>query len=122
MSHGLRTWNANGALELDTNTFTYQVLGQWVIDFSNSTPQNPGIVTLNIPGFDPSTCALILLPTRAQDIYYPDGTKTNAKCYPYVTVSASQAVVRSVYPGASSTSNAVATCRAILRAIAIRYA
>lgn len=119
MSYGLRTWNENGALSLDTNTFTYQVLGQWVIDFSNSTPSNPGLVTLTIPGFNPSTCALILLPTRAEDIYYPGGTPTNAKCYPYVSVSTNQAVVRAVYPGAAST---VTTSRVVVRAMAIRYA
>ena len=26
MSYGIRTWNANGVLEMDTDTFTYQVL------------------------------------------------------------------------------------------------
>lgn len=122
MSFGVRTWDENGVLTLDTNTFTYQIMGQWVIDFSNSTPKNPGIVTLSIPGFNPATCALILLPTRVEDIYYPDSYPSNAKCYPYVTVSANQVEVRSVYPGASSTSNPVTTCRAILRAMAIRYA
>ena len=118
MTYGLRTWNENGVLAMDTNTFTYQILGQWVLDFSNSTTSNPITTTLSIPGFSPTTCALILLPTRAQDIYYP-GSADNAKCYPYVEVSAGQAIIYSKLPNSQSYT---APCRAILRAMAIRYA
>lgn len=118
MSHGLRTWDENGVLSLDTTTFTYQVIGQWVLDFSNSTASNPTSYTLSIPGFDPATCSLVLLPTRAEDIPSAD-SPGNAKAYPYVTVSAGQAVIAARNPSAEKV---VSTCRAIVRAMAIRYA
>lgn len=118
MSYGLRVWNGSGGLTLDTTTFTYQIMGQWTIDFSSSTPANPGSVTLSIPGFDPATCALVLLPTRSSDIPSAD-SPGNDKSYPYVTVSSGQAVIAARNPSATGT---VITCRAIMRAMAIRYA
>lgn len=118
MSFGMRVFNEAGGLVMDTNTFTYQVLGQWTVDFSASTPVNPLTTTLSIPGFDPSTCCLVLLPTRSSDIPTGD-TPTNQKCYPHVTVSTGQAVIRSRNPSATA---GTYPCAAILRAIAIRYA
>lgn len=35
---GLRVFDESGQLAMDTNSFTYQVLWQGVIDFSGTTP------------------------------------------------------------------------------------
>jgi hypothetical protein len=118
MSYGARVWNENGQLVMDTTTFTYQIMGQWVLDFSTSTPSNPTTFTLSIPGFDPAKCALVLLPIRAEDIP-TDRTFGNERSYPYVTVSPNQAVVAARNPSAQPT---VGTCKAIVRAMAMRYA
>lgn len=117
MSFGLRVFRGDGALTLDTNTFTYQIIGQWVMDFSASTPANPVVITLNIPGFNPSTCAFFLLPTRPEDIP-SESDPSNAKSYPYVTVAAGQVVTRAKNPLAVT---ATLPCRAILRGMAVRY-
>lgn len=119
MSYGLRVWNENGALAMDTNTFTYQIMGQWLLDFSGGTAANPISYTLSIPGFNPATCALILLPTRASDIPNASGTNvSNSKGYPYVSVSSGQAVVSAKVPLAEKQAG---TSQVIVRAMAIRY-
>ncbi|WP_455923262.1 hypothetical protein [Pseudomonas putida] len=115
MSYGLRVFDSAGNLSLDTNTFTYQVLGQWVVDFSASTTSTS--VTLTIPGFDPSTCALVLLPARATDIP-TDDVPTNKKCYPYVVPSSGQVVIYAAHPGTTASYGS----QALMRAIAIKFA
>jgi len=119
MSYGLRTWNEVGALSLDTNTFTYQVLGSWVLDFSASTWASPANFTLSIPGYDPSNCALILLPTRASDVPGPSENPSNAKAYPFVTTSAGQASIKAFNPSASSP--VTLSPKGIFRAMAVKY-
>jgi hypothetical protein len=57
-SFGLRVFDENGGLSMDTNTFTYQVIWQGVIDFSGATPS----YTLNIPGFNPANCVFMIIP------------------------------------------------------------
>ncbi len=118
MSFGLRVFDSAGNMSLDTNTFTYQVLGQWVVDFSASTTSTS--LTLSIPGFNPATCAFFLLPTRASDI--PDSNDppvTNQKCYPYVAVSSGQVIIYAANPGGGNVSYG---SRAIMRGIAIKFA
>lgn len=119
MSYGLRTWNEVGGLTLDTNTFTYQILGSWVLDFTNSTWSSPTNFTLSIPGYDPSTCGLILLPTRASDVPGAKENPSNAKAYPFVTTSAGQAVIKAFNPSASSP--ATLSPKGIFRAMAVKY-
>lgn len=119
MSYGLRVWNETAGLSLDTNTFTYQIIGSWVLDFSNSTWGSPANFTLSIPGYDPATCALILLPTRAGDVPGPTEASSNAKAYPFVTTSAGQAVIRAFNPSASS--NLTPSPKGIFRAMAVKY-
>lgn len=57
MSFGLRTWNEQGVLELDTDTFTYQVM------FSQTyTMTNGGSITVPIDGFTTDKCVAVMLP------------------------------------------------------------
>ena len=57
MSYGIRTWNANGVLEMDTDTFTYQVLHSQTYSLGSSQ-----ILTVPVPGFVPATCSAAILP------------------------------------------------------------
>jgi len=100
---------------MDTNSFTYQVIWQGVIDFSGVTPS----YTLNIPGFNPANCVFMIIPTRAQDVQSAetDGTG-NQKSYPFVTTSMGQVVVLRKNPSASaSTIGSVV----VAKGYAIRY-
>ena len=100
---------------MDTNSFTYQVLWQGVIDFSGATPS----YTLNIPGFNPANCVFMIIPTRAQDVQSAelDGSG-NAKSYPFVTTVLGQVVVRPKNP--SSSASTLQT-RIVAKGYAIRY-
>jgi hypothetical protein len=115
MTYGARVWDENGNLGMDTNSFTYQVLWQGVIDFSGTTPS----YTFNIPGFNPANCVFMIIPTRAQDVQSSelDGGG-NAKSYPYVTTAVGQVVVRPKNPSASASTSQT---RIIAKAYAIRY-
>jgi hypothetical protein len=58
MSFGLQTWGTNGALQLSTDNFTYQVIHNALYTASAST------ITVNISGYSPSTCSAVLLPVN----------------------------------------------------------
>jgi len=115
MTYGARVWDENGNLGMDTNSFTYQVLWQGVIDFSGTTPS----YTLSIPGFNPANCVFMIIPTRAQDVQSSetDGSG-NIKSYPYVTTAVGQVVVRAKNPSASAST---LQSRVVAKGYAIRY-
>lgn len=112
---GLRVFDESGQLAMDTNSFTYQVLWQGVIDFSGATPS----YTLNIPGFNPANCVFMIIPTRAQDVQSSetDGLG-NSKSYPYVTTAVGQVVVRFRNPSATGSTTGT---RVVAKGYAIRY-
>lgn len=112
---GLRVFNESGQLAMDTNSFTYQVLWQGVIDFSGATPS----YTLNIPGFNPANCVFMIIPTRAQDVQSAENDGSgNGKSYPYVTTAMGQVTVLPKNPSASGS---VGQTRIVAKAYAIRY-
>lgn len=112
---GLRVFNESGQLAMDTNSFTYQVIWQGVIDFSGTTPS----YTLNIPGFNPANCVFMIIPTRAQDVQSAESDGSgNSKSYPYVTTSVGQVVVRPKNPSASASTGQT---RIVAKGYAIRY-
>jgi hypothetical protein len=113
---GLRVFDENGGLSMDTNTFTYQVLWQGVIDFSGLTPS----YTLNIPGFNPANCVFMIIPTRAQDVQTAENDGLgNVRSYPYVSTSVGQVVVLRKNPSASASTTGSAV---VAKAYAIRFA
>jgi hypothetical protein len=115
-SYGLRVFDETGALSMDTNSFTYQVIWQGVIDFSGSTPS----YTLNIPGFNPANCVFMIIPTRAQDVQSAENDGLgNTKSYPYVTTAVGQVVVRPKNPSASASTGQT---RIVSKAYAVRFA
>ena len=100
---------------MDTNSFTYQVIWQGVIDFSGTTPS----YTLSIPGFNPANCVFMIIPTRSQDVQSAEADGLgNTKSYPYVTTSAGQVVV---LPKNPSSSASTLQTRIVAKAYAIRY-
>ncbi|WP_235865003.1 hypothetical protein [Pseudomonas frederiksbergensis] len=101
---------------MDTNSFTYQVIWQGVIDFSGATPS----YTLNIPGFNPANCVFMIIPSRAQDVQSSetDGSG-NTKSYPYVTPSVGQVVVLPKNPSARAST---LQTRIVAKAYAVRFA
>jgi hypothetical protein len=114
-SFGLRVFDENGSLSMDTNSFTYQVIWQGVIDFSGATPS----YTLNIPGFNPANCVFMIIPTRAQDVQSAESDGGgNAKSYPFVTPSVGQVVVLPKNPSSSASTSQT---RIVAKAYAIRY-
>ena len=116
MAYGMRVWDGGGSLSMDTNSFTYQVIWQGVIDFSGSTPS----YTLSIPGFNPATCVFMIIPTRAQDVQSAENDGLgNTKSYPYVTTAVGQVVVRPKNPSASASTGQT---RIVAKAYAIRFA
>ncbi|WP_440090153.1 hypothetical protein [Pseudomonas fragariae (ex Marin et al. 2024)] len=102
MSYGARVWDASGNLTMDTSTFTYQVLWQGVLDFSDTSGSTAKVITLSIPGFNPANCVFMIIPTRVQDVQMAEGEAAgNTRSYPYVTTSANQVTVRSANPSAN---------------------
>ncbi|MGH8389333.1 MAG: hypothetical protein ACRESJ_28275 [Pseudomonas sp.] len=115
-SFGLRVFDENGQLGMDTNSFTYQVIWQGVIDFSGSTPS----YTLNISGFKPANCVFMIIPTRVQDVQSSEGDGLgNTKSYPFVTTAVGQVTVLPKNPSAGAS---VLQTRIVAKAYAIRFA
>lgn len=120
MTYGARVWDENGNLGMDTNSFTYQVIWQGVVDFSMTGGNTPTIYTYNIPSFNPANCVFMIIPTRSQDVQTAEGDAAgNTKSYPYVTTSVGQVVVRSANPSANL--NNTNQTRVVGKAYAIRY-
>lgn len=112
---GLRVFDENGNLGMDTNSFTYQVIWQGVIDFSGATPS----YTISIPGFSPANCVFMIIPTRAQDVQSAENDGGgNTKSYPFVTTAAGQVAVLPKNPSASAST---LQTRIVAKAYAIRY-
>lgn len=87
MSHGVRTWDASGNLQMDTDSFTYQVLHNAVYTLTMGA-----VVTASIAGFDPAKCTAVILPTKAAP---------NNDCYsamPFMSVGVGSVTVRSKHP------------------------
>lgn len=65
MSYGLRLYNSNGVITLDTNDFTLRSLGKLELA---ATGVNGGsgvrndYITWTVPGYDPATCYVIITP------------------------------------------------------------
>lgn len=87
MSHGVRTWDASGNLQMDTDSFTYQVLHNALYTLTMGA-----IVTASIAGFDPATCTAVILPTQAAANNYCNSAM------PFMSVGVGSVVVRSKHP------------------------
>lgn len=106
MSSGMRAWGADGVLQMDTDSFTYQIIHNQVYTLTLGA-----VITLPIPGFSPSTCSCVMLPTTPA---------ANPYCYyamPFQSVSEGSVVIRSKNP--SETGNYGSTIQ--FRLLIMRY-
>lgn len=87
MSFGLRTWSAKGAIELDTDNFTYQVIHNQRYQLSRGA-----VITVPIAGFDPAKCSASILPIN------PAASADNWEAMPYMSVGAGFVSIRSLHP------------------------
>ena len=87
MSYGVRTWSANGTLQLDTGTFTYQVLHSQTYALAKEQ-----VITVQVPEFRTDNCSAAILPIGA-----PSGAYAN-DAMPYMTVSNGSITIRSKNP------------------------
>lgn len=112
MTYGLRTWNDEGVLEMDTDSFTYQVIHNQLYRLG---PQGNGLViVVPIPGFNPSTCVATLLPTQAA----PNTYAVNAM--PYMAVYSGGVTLRAIHPDQPSGLNEAVTAIQV-RLLVMRY-
>lgn len=87
MSHGVRTWSENGTLQMDTDSFTYQVLHSQTYTLSLGQ-----VITVSIPGFDPAKCVAVILPTA------PAPNTYSYSSMPFMSVGVGSVTVRSKHP------------------------
>lgn len=87
MSYGVRTWSGSGVLEMDTDTFTYQVLHSQTYSL-----QYAQVLVVPISGFDPATCVASILPVN------PPTTDFTKDGLPYVSVASGAVTIRSIHP------------------------
>lgn len=59
MSYGLRIWGADGALQLDENSFTIRVVLSTLVTFSNAAKTNQDF---SVPGVGPGNGVAIVVP------------------------------------------------------------
>ncbi len=59
MSFGMRMWGADGALQMDENSFTMRVVMSTVVTFANNTKANQDF---SVPGSDASNSVAIVIP------------------------------------------------------------
>lgn len=64
MSHGMRVWGADGALQLDENSFTMRVVLSTLVTYPNNTK---AIQTFSVPGCTESNSVAIVIPNGPYD-------------------------------------------------------
>lgn len=107
MSFGLRTWGAGGALELDTDSFTYQILHSQTYTLGT-------VITVPVSGLNPNNCSAVILPIGNVD-------SSRQYCYdamPYVTVSSDSVTIQAKNP--SEPDSGIAS-RISFRLLVMRY-
>jgi hypothetical protein len=59
MSYGIRIWGADGALQLDENSFTMRVVLSTLVTFPNETK---GVQAFSVPGCTASNSVALVIP------------------------------------------------------------
>lgn len=96
MSFGLMTWGASGAVQLNTDTFTYQVIHNQLYKLTVDA-----VITIPIPEFSPGSCVASILPTQAAQYDF----NFCLDAIPYMTVAEGQVVIRSRNPSEPDSTN-----------------
>lgn len=87
MSFGLRTWAANGSLQLDTDSFTYQVIHNQVYKLTVGA-----VINIPISGFSLSNCTAVVVPTL------PPTAQNDQNAMPFEEISEGLVTIRSRHP------------------------
>lgn len=105
MSFGLRTWNEEGVLEMDTDSFTYQVM-------YNQLHSMDGVngFTVQIPGFTPDKCVACILPTN------PQSSEFATEAMPFITQGNGSVTLLSRVAGSKDIGSKV-----VFRLLAMRF-
>lgn len=97
MTYGVRTFSESGVVELDTDSFTYQVLHNQTYNLA-VTP----VVTVTVSGFNAARCSAVILPISASG-----SLSLPHNALPYMSISGSTITVMGGHPretdGTSST-------------------
>jgi len=64
MSYGVRIWGADGALQIDENSFTIRVVLSTLVTFSGATKTSQDFA---VPGVGPGNGVAIVIPNGAYD-------------------------------------------------------
>ncbi len=67
MSHGIRVWGANGALQIDENSFTMRVVLSQIVSLGRQAKQ---AVDIPVPGANASNAIAVVIPIGT----YSEGT------------------------------------------------
>ena len=105
MSYGLRTWDEGGVLQMDTDSFTYQVLHSETYTLARSQ-----VLTVTVAGFDPATCSAAILPISPP----PDEVVAVSGAIPYVSVAQNTITIRSKHPSETGTNMTQLTFRLLV--------
>lgn len=105
MSFGLRTWSANGGLQMNTDDFTYQVIHNQ----QYQAGVNP--IVVSIPGFTVATGVASLLPVGVPT------AQNSLNAMPYVEVYDGGVTIRGKHPQEPGT----VLSTAIVRLLVMRY-
>lgn len=105
MSFGLRTWGAGGALEMDTDTFTYQVMHSQLYTITSG-----GSITVPITGFTTDKCVAVMLPLGDVTM------EVASQAMPYIFQSAGSVRIDSRPQGSTDLGSAIS-----FRLLAMRF-
>lgn len=64
MSYGMRVWGADGALQLDENSFTMRIVLSTLVTFATGAKSNQDFA---VPGCDASNAVAIVIPIGPYD-------------------------------------------------------
>jgi len=99
MIGGLRTWDAQARLTLDTSTFTYQIVANVLVNFASTT-----LVNIPITGNATNHCAVVLALTGTADTAF----------MPHIAVQTNNVQVTRYHPSSPSASDTRITARILV--------
>lgn len=68
MSFGMRIWGANGALQLDENSFTVRIVYSQVVQFVTNGPRFIDLAVPGYPDVNPTNYSAVCLPFQPYDV------------------------------------------------------
>jgi|GEM_PF-746543 len=99
MIGGLRTWDELGRLQLDTSTFTYQIVANVLVNFANTS-----LVNIPITGNATNHCAVVLALTGTVDTAF----------MPHIVVQTNNVQVTRYHPSSPSAGDTRITARILV--------